>query len=182
MMVVQSCPLNSNASSTPSKCIDRIRSGLSGPAFGFKVQALAAHVLLRLDYQILGVNSSGHPDIVAYRDGTEFRFEVEAEVSGRHLRKLTDADLDSLTDMPGVIGYYALAISVPAPKWVLVSAQKLARRARSSPRSLLEALSDKLLSEAWTDEYTRLICNEWRWIKLASYAALCERALAGHSL
>ena len=174
--------MDSDVSATPGECFDQIRSDLSDSAFGYKIQALAAHVLLRLDYQIIEVNSSGHPDIVASRDGREFRFEVEAEVGGPRLRKLTDADIVSLTNMPGVTGYYALAISVPAPRWVLVSAQKLTRRERSSPRVLLEALSDKVLSAAWTQEYTQLICNEWRQIKLASFAVLCERALTGRSL
>lgn len=174
--------MNSNASTSPGEYFDRIRSGLSDSALGYKIQALAAHVLVRLDYRIIEINRSGHPDIVASRSGREFRFEVEAEVRGPRLRKLTDADFDSLTSMPGASGYYALAINVPEPRWVLVSAEKLSRRVRSSPRSLLEAISDKSLSATWTDEYTELISNEWRWIKFASYSALCERALVGHAL
>ena len=171
--------MTSDTGATAGESFDRIRADLSDSALGYKIQALAAHVLLRLDYRIVEINRSGHPDIVAIRDGREFRFEIEAEVKGPRSRKLTDADFDSLTNMPGVTGYYALAINIPDPRWVVVSAQKLSRRVRGSPRSLLEALSDKSLSVAWTDEYTRLICDEWRRIKFASYAALCERALRG---
>ena len=165
--------------SEATECIDRIRSSLSDSAFGFKVQALAGHVLLRLGYRVVEINSSGHPDIVASRDGKTFCFEVEAEAGAPRLRKLTVADLASLTNVPGIIGYYALAISVPTPRWVLVPAAKLNSRARSSPKALLEALSDKALSAEWTREYGQLLFDSCRQIKLASFSSLRERALAG---
>jgi Holliday junction resolvase len=139
-------------------------------------------VLLRLGYGIVEINSSGHPDIVASRDGRRFCFEVEAETTGPRLRKLTDADLSSLTSQPEVIGYYALAISVPLPHWVLVPASKLIRRGSGSPKALLEALSDKAYSAAWTCEYARMLNVACRQIKLASFNVLRERALAGRGL
>jgi len=139
-------------------------------------------VLLRLGYRIDEINSSGHPDIVANRDGRTFCFEIETEVGATRLRKLTDADLISLTDPPGIIGYYALAVSIPTPRWVLVPAAKLTTRARSSPKALLEALSDKTASAAWTYEYVQLLSVAYRQIKLASFKALRERALAGRGI
>ena len=182
MIPVRNCLLSSCASTEASECIDRIRRSLSESAFGFKVQALAGHVLLRLGYRIDEINNSGHPDIVARRDGRIFYFEVEVEAGATRLRKLTDADLASLIDTPGVIGYYALAISTPTPRWVLVPAAKLTSRARSSPKALLEALSDKPVSAAWTCEYVQLLSVACRQIKLASFNALCKRALAGRSM
>lgn len=155
---------------------------LSESAVGYKIQSLAAHVLLRLDYQILEINSTGHPDIVASKDGREYRFEIEAEVKGPRLRKLTEADFASLIKTPGVTGFFALAIHVPEPRWILVSAQTLSRRLWGSPRSLLEAIGDKSLSAEWTDEYTRIINDQWRWIKHASYSAVRDKALLGNSL
>ena len=181
-MLVQNCPLSNHTNSEANEYIDRIRSSLSESAFGFKVQALAGHVLLRLGYRIDEINSSGHPDIVARRDGRTFCFEIEVEAGATRLRKLTDADLKSLTDPTGVIGYYALAVSIPTPRWVLVPATKLAIRTQSSPKALLEALSDKTVSAAWTYEYVQLICVAYRQIKLASFKALRERALAGRSI
>lgn len=181
-MLVRNCLSSSNVDAGATECIDRIRSDLSESAFGFKVQALAGHVLLRLGYQIVEINSSGHPDIVARRDGKTFCFEVEAEVSAPRLRKLTDADFAPLMNASGVTGYYALAIRVPKPRWVVLPAAKLSRRVRGSPKALLEALSDKALSAAWTYEYVKLLCIACRQIKLASFNALRERALAGRSV
>ena len=117
-----------------SECIERIRSSVSPVKFGYKIQALAAHVLLRLGYQIDAIKRSGHPDIVAVRNGREFRFEVEAEAFGPRPRKLTAADLASLTEAPNIVGYYALAISFPKPYWVLVPASILARQNSACPK------------------------------------------------
>ena len=165
-----------------SECIERIRSSVSAVEFGYKIQAVAAHILLRLGYRIEAVNRAGHPDIVAIREGREFRFEVEAEAFGPRPRQLTAADFASLTEAPNIVGYYALAISFPKPCWILVPASKLVRRTRPSANMLLEALSDKEYSAEWTREYVRLLQNACRQIRLASFSDLCKMALEGHGL
>lgn len=182
MRLVLNCPSNNHASTGATDCVQRIRSGLTDSAFGYKVQALAGHVLLRLGYTVEEINSSGHPDIVARKGGNTYCYEVEAEVGATRLRRLTDADLASLTDPPGVMGYHALAINIPTPRWILVPASKLTSRARSSPKALLEALSDRELSEAWTHEYLQLLNVACRQIRLASFNVLSERALAGRGM
>ncbi len=164
------------------ECIERIRSGISAVEFGYKIQAVTAHVLLRLDYRIDAVNRSGHPDIVAVRDGREFRFEVEAEAFGPRPRKLTDADFASLIGTPNIVGYYALAISFPKPYWVLVPASKLVRRTLPSSNMLLEALSDKEYSTEWTREYVGLLQDACHQIRLTSFGDLCRMALRGQRL
>ena len=165
-----------------SECIERIRSSVSAVEFGYKIQALAAHVLLRLDYQIDAINRSGYPDIVAARNGREFRFEVEAEAFGPRPRQLTAADLASLTEAPNIVGYYALAISFPKPYWVLVAASVLARKTRPAPNILLEALSDKECSAEWTRAYVGLLQDRYRQIKLATFSDLRQMALEGRRL
>jgi len=61
---------------------------------------------------------------------------------------------------------------------VVIPAARLVPRIRGSPKVLIEALSDKTVSEVWTYEYGRLLCEAYRQIKLASFKALSERALA----
>lgn len=164
-----------------TECIEQMRLSVKPSEFGYKVQALAAHVLLRLDCQVQEINRYGHPDIIATRGIQELRFEIEAEVSGPRPRQLTDEDFASLIDSSGAVGYYALAISFPAPRWIVVPAERLKDR-RPSANVLLEALSDKALSNAWTFEYLNLLREECRSIRSASFATLCARALAGRSL
>ena len=172
----------SRARPDASECIERIRSSISPGEFGYKIQALAAHILLRLGYRIEAVNRAGHPDIVAIGGGREFRFEVEAEAFGPRPRQLTAADFASLTEAPNISGYYALAISCPKPYWVLVPASILACRTRPAPNILLEALSDKEYSAEWTREYVGLLQEACRQVRLASFSDLCEMALEGHGL
>ena len=164
------------------ECVERIRSSSSESAFGYKIQAIAAHVLLRLGYRITAVEHQGHPDIIAIKDGREFRFEVEAQATGPRPRRLTDADFTALTGTPIVVGYYALAISFPEPTWVLVSASKLVDRTRPCPNELLKALSDEQYSAEWTREYVSLLQGACRRIMLASFDDLRQMALAGCGL
>ena len=153
--------MNSPATLRASGCIENLRLSVSSLEFGYKVQALAAHVLLRLDCRVEEINRSGHPDIVATRGIEELRFEIEAEVVGSRPRQLGDDDFASLIKMSGVIGYFALAISFPTPRWILVPAERLVGRKPSS-NVLLEALSDRDFSEAWTYEYINLLSEECR--------------------
>lgn len=173
--------MNDAASLHASDCIESLRLSVSPSEFGYKVQALAAHVLLRLGYRVEAINRTGHPDIVAIGGTDELLFEIEAEVLGPRPRQLTDEDLASLIDSPGVEGYFGLAISFPTPRWVLVPASRLIGR-KPSHNVLLEALSDKGFSDAWTTEYVSLLNSECRRIVRASFSYLCDRALEGRSL
>lgn len=163
-------------------CLRRILAESGAAAFGYKIQALAAHVLVRLGHRVIEVNHSGHPDIVTVKAGAEFRFEVEAETAGPGAHKLTAADFDALLDGPEVLGFFALAVSFPMPYWVVVPASKLARRRTAGRRALLEALGDREYSAAWTAEYAALLQKSCREIKRASFRHLVEAALAGRQL
>ena len=96
-----------------SDCVENMRLSISPAKFGYKVQALAGHVLLRLNYRVEEINQFGHPDIVAARGMEELRFEIEAEVSGPRPRQLTGEDFASLIDLSGAVGYFALADQLP---------------------------------------------------------------------
>ena len=173
--------MNNLAVLQASECVENMRLSISPTEFGYKVQALAAHVLLRLNCRVNKINQSGHPDIVATRGIEELRFEIEAEVSGPRPRQLTEEDFVSLIDLPGAVGYFALAISFPTPRWIVVPAERLKDRKPSS-NVLLEALSDREFSDAWTFEYLKLLNDECRRIRRTSFATLCERALSGRGL
>lgn len=180
--------LNSSRNTTNSvhgnavDCLTRLRSKSSPAEFGYKVQALAAHVLLILDHRVVEVSPQGHPDIVSVKDGQEFRFEVEAEVIGSRRRMLTPSDIEGLHSDTGAIGYFALAVSFPRPYWVLVPAQRLARRSMPAGNALLEALSDKVLSSKWTDEYLLMVNRSCREILHRSFDQLVRRAQRGSRL
>jgi hypothetical protein len=161
-----------------ANCLENLRLSVSPAEFGYKVQALAAHVLLRLNFEVEKVNRLGHPDIVAIRGMDKFHFEIEAEVAAPRLRQLTEEDFSSLTELQGGVGYFALAISFPTPRWIVVQADRLKHRKPSS-NVLLEALSDIEFSNAWTSAYVELLRKECRRISRVSFRDLCERATLG---
>ena len=173
--------MNDVAALQAADCLENLHLSTSSAEFGYKVQALAAHVLLRLNFGVEEVNRSGHPDIVATRGMDKLHFEVEAEVVGPRPRQLTKEDFGALTELPGGVGYFALAISSPTPRWVVVPADRLKHRKPSS-NVLLEALSDTDFSNAWTYAYIEMLKQECRRIRRASFRELCERALSGRGL
>ena len=159
-----------------------MRADGSASAFGYWIQGLAAHVLLRLGYDVREINRTGHPDIEATKNGRLFRFEVEAEVIGPRARQLTGPDFNALLDGADVTGYFALAISFPMPYWVLVPAARLVRRGLPTGNALLEALSDSAFSDAWTREHVTLLQESYRKARRSSFNDLARLALAGHGL
>lgn len=163
------------------ECIERIRFSIPSPEFGYKIQALAAHVLLRLGYTVTAVNQQGHPDIAAVRSGNEFHFEVEAQAGNPRLRQLYESDFASLIGVGNVAGYYALSISFPRPYWVIVPASKLVGRP-PSPNILMEALSDSEYSAEWTRQYIGMLREKCRLIRLATFRDLSRMAVTRHGL
>ena len=162
-------------------CLRRLRSRTSAGEFGYKIQAIAAHVLLGLKHRVVAVKPRGHPDIVSVRGGREFRFEIEAEVIGRKRRMLTPADFDALAGADAN-GYFALAVSFPRPHWIVVPVRGLVRRKSPAANSLLAVLSDRELSSMWTEEYVSLISRSCRDIQDRSFDQLVRRAVEGRGL
>ena len=173
--------VSSTQGAVAAECLRRLRSRTSVQEFGYKIQALAAHVLLGLNHRVTAVNPTGHPDVVTMKDGQEFRFEVEAEVVGVKRTLLTSSDLAGLLS-PGVFGFFALAVSFPRPFWVLVPARSLARRDKPAGHALLKALSDEGFSASWTHEYASLIGRSCRDVLDRSFDQLVDRAIDGRAL
>ena len=173
---------NSAVVQCAKNCIDYLLSESTAVEFGYKMQALAAHVLLRLGYRIEEINQAGHPDITAFKDGNEYRFEIEAQVGNPRPRQLEAADIESLTGVPDGFGYYALAISFPHPYWVVVPVSRLAVRKRPANNVLLEVLSDKRFAAEWTAEYQNMLSASCRRIDVVSFSGLRGLALAGRGL
>lgn len=164
-------------------CLEALLLELSPQEFGNRLQAVAAHILLRLGYHIAAVKWQGHPDIAAWREGVEYRFEVEAQVTGPRPRRLEDKDFESLLGAFNAPGYYALASSPHArPRWLLVPASSLVSRKSPSRNALLEALSDEDYSAAWTDEYHRLLQASGRLIRQTPSGELGQMAVEGRRI
>ena len=157
-------------------CLDRLLPELDNEGFGFKMQAVAAHILLRLGHEVLEVKRFGHPDIVSVKDGVEYRFEVEAEVRGHRKRMLEPADFVGLT-ATGDVGCFSFAVSFPRPYWVVVPVLELVRRGSPSADATLEAPRDTLLSDAWTQTHFDLLATSCSVVRERSVEQLAKRAV-----
>ena len=81
-----------------------------------------------------------------------------------------------------VVGYFALAVSFPKAYWVLVPTETLDRRRTASGNALLEALSDRELSKAWTQAHFALLEESGRVIRERPFEHLAQLALTGQPL
>jgi hypothetical protein len=150
-----------------------------GPVeMGFRVQGLAAHMLLALGYRISEVNSSGHPDVVAQGTRGVVRVEVEADTRGIGVHLPKPEDLTALSPQtPGDRGYFAIAVCSPLPIWIVVESYKLVDRRFKLALPLLEALSDQVESETWSGLFEELVVQYGSRLGDFSFQWLARQAL-----
>ena len=166
------------------KCLEMLKEAVGPSKFGYLIQGLAAHILLRLGARVLQVNSQGHPDIVSQTDRGIMRIEVEADIHCLRARALTKEDLDSIAPRSATDkGYFALALCGPYPRWLLVDHARLQRR-HGTPASpaVLQALADIGVSKQWTDEFITLLITHRQRLGNFSFDFLTRRALEGRSV
>ncbi len=166
------------------KCLETLRAAVGLSELGFRIQGLAAHVLLRLGARVLEINSQGHPDIVAEIERGLMRIEVEADMQGSRARALTEEDLDGIAPRsPTDKGYFALALCGPYPRWLLIDYSRLRRRfGKPASPAILQGLSDAEASERWTAEFITLLITHCQHLHVFSFDFLVRRALEGKSL
>ena len=162
------------------KYLDELRNAVEPSEFGYRIQGLAGHVLLRLGFQILQINAAGHPDILARNQQGLVRLEIEADMFGCRARELTLADLLAIAPQ-GVLekGYFAVALCGPYPRWAIVDSTVLHRRfGNPASPAILQALRDVKMSDAWTTEFINLLASQGEHLLTFSYEFLVQRALA----
>lgn len=163
------------------KLLADFRSSVGDSEFGLVVQAMFAHVLLRLGGKVLDVKNSGHPDISAMLGGELYNFEVEAPKRNKVPRRLDRGDLEVLqVSRDGEHGYFCVLDSGPPVAWVCVDVASLGRRATGDlRRSLLRSYSNRDFSSDCTSEFSDLILREERQLHRLTYGQLRQEALSG---
>lgn len=166
------------------KCLEILKDAVGLSEFGYRIQGLAAHILLRLGAKVLKINSQGHPDIIAEAERGLIRIEVEADAGRSRPRMLTREDLNSIAPRLSVDkGYFALAICSAYPRWILIEYAKLERR-HGTPAfpAVLDGLADNVASQQWTREFIKLLIEHGKRLHFLSYDNLARRALRGEPL
>ena len=156
-----------------------LRRDIGDSKFGFLVQALFAHVLLRLGGRIKEVKNQGHPDIVAVLGGLVYYIEVEAPRRTTAPRQLDPGDLKALqVPQEGQRGYFCILDSGPPLKWVCVDISSLGPRVDGKLRiSLLRSYADHALSSKCTIEFSNLLIDQSKSLHQLTYNQLRQEAL-----
>lgn len=164
-----------------AKLLTDLRNDVGYPRFGLVVQALFAHVLLRLGGNVLDVKNPGHPDICATLAGQVFNIEVEAPKGKILPRQLEKGDLDVLQVCEeGEHGYFCVLDCGPPITWLCVDVSLLGRRAGGELRmSLLRGYANRDFSKDCTVEFSRLVIKEARSLHQLTYDQLRQEALSG---
>lgn len=156
--------------------------------FGYRMQAMFAHVLLRLEATILDINAQGHPDILALFGECETSFQVKTSVhSSAHTTfELKAADFAGINQTNNTFrgeGYLAFLDCAEPTRWILVPRVR-AKLLIGTPCHIatLQANSDVIFSRACTEQFTLILFEKRMRLRTLSYSILRRRALRGECL
>jgi hypothetical protein len=165
--------------------LDGLRDEHGHSEFGYRMQALLAHVLLRLGARIVAVKPQGHPDIKATFDDRVVKVQVKtiAHLSAASQLIITQADVAGISgsDSPG--GYLAVLDCAPPVAWLLVPEERL-RLTVDRPTFISTFRADRHapLSDECTDEFLDLVLAEAQRLPQLTFRLLADRALRGEPL
>ena len=164
-----------------ARALADFRNDVGFQRFGLVVQALFAHVLLRLGGKVLDVKSPGHPDIRALLAGQMYNIEIETAKGKTLPRQLDQGDLDVLQAREeGEHGYFCVLDCGPPIAWLCVDVASLGRRAGGELRmSLLRGYCNRDFSLDSTAEFSRLVMKEAKSLNQLTFAQLRQEALSG---
>lgn len=178
--------LSSDESFKVGRTIDLLRQSVGDGEFGYRIQGLLAHVIMRIGGKIIDVKAQGHPDIIASLGGKTILLQVKS-VHAKSRRREFLAGADDLKGIrphnPTTIGYLAILDCTMPPSWIMVDYEKIKRYALN-PISLvtLRAVADTQFSHECTEEFVRLITDHQSNIHSLYFHALHNRALRGEAL
>jgi len=161
-----------------------LRSYVADSEFGYRIQALLAHVFVRLGGQVHRISSQGHPDIELVLSGRTLLIQVKA-VSGRQRKFSIDP-----SDIQGIkpsdsrsLGYLALLDCSTPIRWMLIEHSLLVRQSQSSTSLVtLRAMANKRISEDCTTEFVNIVLLHQDALCNMSFHLLCDRAYRGDQL
>lgn len=166
--------------------LEILRRDVGDSEFGYRIQGLLAHVLLRIGGRITQIKPQGHPDIVAHLGSRRFLLQVKAVHSklNRQNFNLSHEDLQGIRPQGSEdVGYLAILECVHPVSWILVDYSKLSRGVQETFCIVtLRAMADKKLSEECTEEFIKLIIAIQDRLKNLRFDVICKRALRGETL
>lgn len=166
--------------------LDSLRASIGDSEFGYRMQALFAHVLLELGGTITEVNQQGHPDIKSVKDGQTALFQVKSITHGYAGWVLTVSPEDIAgirPSRPNEVGYFAVLDCAIPVSWV-VSGYSAIRRHETCSVSIetIRASADLELSSECSGVFAELLMRHKDNLHLLTFGVLRDRALRGERL
>lgn len=164
--------------------LDRLREQCGDSGFGYRMQALFAHVLIRLGFVVTEINTKGHPDVLAVNGDRTLRVQVKTVKHGSsaNLFELAEADCHGIGGSTSE-GVLALLDCAEPVRWVIVAHERARQMVgRRLHLAALRGDEHRQLSEECSDEFKALVLRSWRQLPLLPYGILRDRALKGDPL
>jgi len=165
--------------------LDELRSEVGDSEFGYRIQALFAHVLLRLGGVVSTVNAQGHPDIGARLGDRELLIQVKAvsHASASQIVNVADEDLRGIAPTGRREGVLAFLDCAEPVEWIVIPfARANALSGRSVHVATVRAERDVALSEDCTGEFLDMVLTIGKRLRTMTYRVLRRRALRGEAV
>ncbi|MGQ9722237.1 MAG: hypothetical protein ACUVXA_13055 [Candidatus Jordarchaeum sp.] len=164
--------------------LHNLREDISDGDFGFRIQGLLAHTLIRLGFKILEIKPQGHPDIIGEIENLRFKLEVEVALGRASKRIINKEDIDAIKPQNiNEKGYFAILDCGLPPEWILIDYKHLKWRISESLFIIvLKSLSDRELSKRCTTQFFHLILSNAERLPQFTFSILRIKALEGEGL
>jgi len=165
--------------------LESLRALVGDSEFGYRMQGVFAHVLIRLGGEVREVNAQGHPDILARMSDHCLKVQVKTALHSTTSRQfeLAEGDLTGIQSGSGNRGYLAVLDCAPPVAWLLVpEARMRSSVGRAVHIATLQAERDAAFSEDCTECFLDLLAVLGPRLPNLTYRLLAKRALRGEGL
>ena len=170
---------------TATPLLEALRIQCGDSEFGYRMQALFAHVLIRLGAKVLEINAKGHPDIKVMLGQELMLIQVKsAEHAGPWVQfNLSEADFAGITSNDRAAGYLAFLDCATPVSWHVVKSD-VARQlvGRFVPVEGIVAMRDESLSIECSEVFAQILLSVKDRLNVLTFALLRHRALEGRVL
>jgi hypothetical protein len=140
--------------------VEELRHQCSDSEFGYRMQALFAHVLMRQGWRILEIKAKGHPDIRAATGDREVFVQVKSvsHHSANSTIELSGSDAAGIRAMGRHAGWFAVLDCAVPIRWIVIERGRAARLL-GTPHHLatLQANRDIVLSKYCNEAFLEII-------------------------
>jgi hypothetical protein len=174
-----------NSHSSIAKVLAELRGECGDSEFGYRMQALFAHVLMRIGCRVHEINTRGHPDILATRGDRQVFVQVKTVLhsSAGTVFGLSPTDLAGISKLGRRDGFLAVLDCAEPARWILVSSDRAATLTTGSVRiATLVAVSERTMSADCTEEFGEIVRSHTTDLCDLSYGLLRDRALQNRLL